>query len=63
MITAMGEENRCPACGPVADGNTSHYCPTHDRELTAECERYVAAWATNQVARIRSANVQNARAA
>jgi hypothetical protein len=55
MITSMGEENRCPACGPVSDASTSRYCHTHSRELIAECERFVSAWATNQVTRIRTA--------
>jgi hypothetical protein len=54
----MGEENRCPACGPVADGHTSCYCATHGRELIAECESFVAAWADNQLARIRTASVR-----
>ncbi len=51
--SAVTKENRCPACGPVRDGTPAEYCPTHRRELIAECERYVARWAAVEVARTR----------
>jgi hypothetical protein len=55
IIVAMRDQNRCPLCGPVPDQASSLHCQTHRRDLLAECESYVAAWATTTADRLTAA--------